>query len=119
MRIIQTILGLLALGLGIMGIFLPVLPTTPFLLLSAALFLRSNRRLYDWLLNHPELGPYIRNFMEYKAIPLRVKVVSISLIWLTLTYCAVAVVEHWALKAMFLLLAAAITIHILSYKTLK
>lgn len=119
MRIIQTILGLLALGLGIMGIFLPVLPTTPFLLLSAALFLRSNRRLYDWLLNHPELGPYIRNFMEYKAIPLRVKIVSISLIWLTLTYCAVAVVEQWALKAMFLLLAAAITIHILSYKTLK
>lgn len=119
MRIIQTILGLLALGLGIMGIFLPVLPTTPFLLLSAALFLRSNRRLYDWLLNHPELGPYIRNFMEYKAIPLRVKIVSISLIWLTLTYCAVAVVEHWALNAMFLLLAAAITIHILSYKTLK
>ena len=119
MKFILTIFGLISLGLGIMGIFLPVLPTTPFLLLAAALFLRSDRRLYDWLLNHPKLGNYIRNFIEYKAIPLHVKILSIALIWITLTFCAVSVVEHWALRAMFLLLAAAITIHILSYKTLK
>ena len=119
MRIIQTILGLLALGLGIMGIFLPVLPTTPFLLLSAALFLRSNRRLYDWLLNHPELGPYIRNFMVYKAIPLRIKVISVSLVWITLLNCAIFVADRLIFRILFLALATAITIHILSYKTLR
>ena len=80
MKILLTALGLLSLGLGVLGIFLPVLPTTPLLLLAAALFLRGNRNLYDWLLNHPELGPYIRNFMEHKAIPLRVKVISVSLV---------------------------------------
>lgn len=118
MKIVLTILGLLSLGLGILGIVLPILPTTPLLLLAAALFLRSNRNLYDWLLNHPKLGPYIRNFMEHKAIPLKIKIISVSLVWITLLYCAVFVAGHWAFRAFFVLLAAAISAHILSYKTL-
>ncbi len=119
MKFLLTILGCLSLGLGILGIFLPVLPTTPFLLLAAALFLRSHKGLYDWLLNHPRLGPYIRNFMVHKSIPLKVKVISVSMVWVTLLYCAVFVAEHWAFRLFFILLATAITIHILSYKTLK
>ena len=118
-RIILTIFGCIALGLGILGAFLPVLPTTPLLLLAAALFLRGNRQLYDWLLNHPRLGPYITNFMEHKAIPLRVKVVAVSALWLTLLYCAIFVAEHWAFRLFFILVATAVTIHILSYKTRK
>ena len=119
MKILLTILGLISLGLGILGAFLPVLPTTPLLLLAAFLFLRSNQRLYDWLMNHPKMGPYITNFMKHKAIPLRVKVIAVSTLWLTLLYCAVFVAEHWALRAFFILLAVCITWHILSYKTLK
>lgn len=119
MKILLTILGLISLGLGILGAFLPVLPTTPLLLLAAFLFLRSNRRLYDWLMNHPKMGPYITNFIKHKAIPLRVKVIAVSTLWLTLLYCAVFVAEHWALRTFFIVLAAGITWHILSYKTLK
>ena len=119
MKWILTILGFIALGLGVLGAFLPVLPTTPFLLLAAALFLRGNKDRYEWLLAHPKLGPYITNFMIHKAIPLRVKIVSVSLVWITLLNCAIFVAEHWALKAFFLVLAIAISIHILSYKTLK
>ena len=119
MKILLTILGLISLGLGILGAFLPVLPTTPLLLLAAFLFLRSNQRLYDWLMNHPKMGPYITNFMKHKAIPLRVKVIAVSTLWLTLLYCAVFVAEHWAFRAFFILLAICITWHILSYKTLK
>ncbi len=119
MRYILTILGLISLGLGIMGAFLPVLPTTPLLLLSAALFLRGNRRLYDWLMNHPRLGVYISNFMKHKAIPLRVKVVAVSMLWITLLYCAIWVAGHWAFRLFFILIAIGVTIHILSYKTLK
>ena len=117
MRWILTILGLLSLSLGILGIFLPVLPTTPLLLLAAALFLRGNRRLYDWLMNHPKLGPYIRNFMIYKTIPVKIKVLSVSMVWITLINCAVFVAEHWAFRLFFILLATAITVHILSYKS--
>ena len=119
MKWILTILGFIALGLGIMGVFMPVLPTTPFLLLAAALFLRGNKDRYEWLLAHPKLGPYITNFMVHKAIPLRVKAVSVSLVWITLLNCAIFVADHWLFRTLFLLLAAAITIHILSYKTLK
>lgn len=119
MKYILAVLGLIALGLGILGIFLPVLPTTPFLLLTAALFLRSSRSLYDWLMNHPKLGPYISNFMVHKSIPLKIKIISVSMVWITLLNCAVFVAEHWAFRLFFIALAVGITAHILSYKTLK
>ena len=119
MNIFLTILGLISLGLGILGAFLPVLRTTPFLLLAAALFLRGNRRLYSWLMIHPKLGTYISNFMEHKSIPMRIKIVSISTLWISLICCAVFVTEHWAMRALFILIAIGVTIHILSYRTLK
>ena len=119
MNIIYTILGLISLGLGVLGAFLPVLPTTPLLLLAAALFLRGNRRLYDWLMNHPRLGVYISNFVKHKAIPQRVKIISISTLWLTLLYCAIFLPVHWTLRLCFIAIATGVTIHILSYKTLK
>lgn len=119
-KIALVILGVVSLGLGILGIFLPLLPTTPLLLLAAWCFVRSSPRLYDWLLNHPHLGEYIRNFREHHAIPLRVKIVSVTLVWLTLGYCIMAVVDKWWWgQAGLLLLAVAITWHILSYATLK
>lgn len=118
-KIILTILGLIALGLGIAGAFLPVLPTTPFLLLAATLFLKGNKELHRWLLNHPRLGTYISNFLVHKAIPLRVKIVSISTLWLTLLYCSIFVAEHLAMRIIFIAIAAGVTIHILSYKTLR
>ena len=89
MKYICLFIGFLSLILGVIGIFLPVLPTTPFLLLSAALFFRSSPRAYDWLLTHKYLGPYIRSFREDRMIPLRAKIVSISLLWLTALHCAV------------------------------
>lgn len=119
MRIVLTALGFVSLGLGILGIFLPVLPTTPLLLLAAWLFLRGNRKMYDWLMNHPRFGNYIRNFTVHKSIPLHVKIISVTLIWITLLNCAVFVAEHWAFRAFFLLLALAVTLHILSYKTMS
>ena len=119
MKFLLAALGLLSLGLGILGIFLPVLPTTPFLLLASFLFLKSSKSLYDWLMNHPKLGPYISNFLVHKAIPLRVKIVSVSLVWITLLYCALMVAEHWAFRTLFIVIAAAVSVHILSYKTLK
>ena len=108
---------MISLGLAILGIFLPVLPTTPLLLLAAFLFLRSNRRLYDWLMNHPRFGSYIKNFTMHKSIPLHVKIISVGTLWLTLLYCAIFVAEHWIFRAFFILIAVGVTIHILSYKT--
>ena len=119
MKILLTVLGFLSLGLAILGMFLPVLPTTPLLLLAAALFLKGNKRWYDWLMNHPKFGPYISNFMVEKSIPLKVKVVSVTLVWITLLNCAIFVTEFWLLRLMFIIIAIAVTFHINSYKTKK
>lgn len=116
---VMQMLGLLAVALGLLGVFLPLLPTTPFLLLAAALFFRSSPRLYNWLLGHRTLGPYIRNFREHKAIPLHTKIVSVSLVWITLLYCAFCMGQPLWLSILLLLLASAISWHILSYKTLR
>ncbi len=119
MKYIGIFLGSLSLVLGVIGIFLPVLPTTPFLLLAAALYVRSSEKLYHWLIHQKYLGTYIRNFREHKAIPLHAKVLSVSMVWITLIYCALSISQSIWLSGGFLLLAAAVTFHILSYHTLK
>lgn len=119
MKYLLAFLGTLALLLGVIGIFLPVLPTTPFLLLSAALYLRSSRRLYCWLMSHRRLGSYIKNFQVNKSIPLRVKVVSVSMVWITLLYCAVFVAVQWWMSVIFIAIAIGVSAHILHYKTMK
>ena len=106
-------------GLGILGIFLPLLPTTPFLLLTAALYFKGSPRLYNWLLNHRHFGPYIRNFRENKAIPLRAKIISLVLMWGTMLYCIFFLIPLLWVKILLGLIAAGVTYHILSFKTLK
>lgn len=118
-KVLYILFGTLSLALGIIGIFLPLLPTTPFLLLTAALYVRSSPRLYNRLLHHKYLGSYIRNFRENKAIPLRAKIISVSLIWITILNCIFFIVPYWWLKAVLLLIAAGTSYHILSFKTLK
>ena len=119
MKIMYIVLGSVSLGLGVAGIFLPLLPTTPFLLLTAALYCKGSPKLYNWLINHKCLGTYIRNFRENKAIPIRVKIISVSLVWITILYCIFAVVEPLWLKILLSCIAIGVSYHILSFKTLK
>ncbi len=120
MKQIYIILGFLSLSLGTLGIFLPILPTTPFLLLSAFLFARGSERWSNWLLNHRVFGEYIRNFKEEKSIPLQVKLSSIGLMWGTILVSAFVFLKHHLLiQILLLLISVAVTIHILSFKTKK
>lgn len=120
MKIFLIIVGCISLALGVTGMFLPMLPTTPFLLLSAAVWVKASPELYQWLLNHKVFGEYIRNFREHRAIPLRVKIISVSTVWLTIGYCIFAVVDKWWwAQVLMTLLAIGISWHILSFKTLK
>ena len=119
MKYIYFIFGSFSLVLGIIGIFLPILPTTPFLLLAAALYVRSSQRAYQWLITHKYLGSYIRSFREEKSIPLHVKVVSVSLMWITALFCIVFKFSHIALDILMLIIAVGVTTYILSFKTRK
>lgn len=119
MRVFLVFAGTLSLVLGIIGIFVPLLPTTPFLLLSAAAYFKSSPRLYAWLMNHPQLGPYIRNFRENKAIPLRAKVISVALLWVTMGYCLFFLNLLLWVRILLGCVLIGVTWHILSFKTLK
>ena len=119
MKKLLLISGFIVLGLGILGIFLPILPTTPFLLLAAFLFAKSSPKWHQKLITHPKLGTYILNFQQYKAIPLSVKTSSIVLLWITITLSALFATQLCWLKLLLLAIAVGVSIHILSYKTLK
>ena len=117
LRILFIVLGTVTLILGVVGIFVPLLPTTPFLLLTAFLYLKGSPKCYDWLLQQPVLGKYIRDFRENKIISLRVKILSLTLMWGTILYGVCVVVQSFPIKILLILIASGVTIHILSFKS--
>jgi len=119
LRILLVIAGTFFVGLGIVGIFVPVLPTTPFLLLAAVCYARGSQRFYGWLLNNKWFGSYIRNYLEKKGIPLKVKIITITLLWITIGASVAFAVETLALKLILVIIAIGVSIHILSVRTLK
>ncbi len=110
--------GLACVAAGIAGIFLPLLPTTPFLLLAAACFVRSSETLYAWLMNHRWFGSYLRDWREHRAIPVRAKVVTLLLLWPSIAWAAIVVVNHWALRGLLLVIALTVTTVVLRVRTL-
>jgi len=118
-RLLLIIVGTLFVVLGVIGMFVPVLPTTPFLLLAAACYARSSQRFYDWLLSNRWFGGYIRNYIQRKGVPLRMKVLTIALLWITIGCSIVFAVEDFILRLILLLIAIGVSIHILSLRTLK
>lgn len=84
MRLVFLILGWFFVALGVIGAFLPILPTTPFLLLAVGCFARSSPKLEAWLMNHKTFGPPLKNWRERGAISKRAKITAISL--MTLSY---------------------------------
>ena len=77
-RIVLILVGLTALALGALGIFLPLLPTTPFVLVAAIAFANSSERLHQWLLDHNIFGPLIENWRRYGAISRSTKILSLA-----------------------------------------
>jgi len=112
-------LGTFFVVLGIIGIFLPLLPTTPFLLLAAACYARGSRRFYDWLLNNRWFGDYIRNYREKKGIPLKIKVLSISFLWVTIGYSTLFIIDIPLVRIILILISIGVSIHIMRFRTLK
>ncbi len=116
-RYLLVAVGWASVGLGVIGIFLPVLPTTPFLLLAAACFARSSPRFYNWLVNHKRLGPWIRDYLAGNGIPLKGKVYAIGLMWVSISLSCYLVPLPWA-RSFMLASAVLVTIYILRQKTL-
>ena len=117
LRVVLIIAGTLFVGLGDLGIILPVLPTTPFLLLAAACYARSSDKFYNWLLNNKWFGRYIKNYRDGKGIPIKTVVLSISLLWITIIFSVVFIVHNVFIRVILIIIAVVVTIHISSIRT--
>jgi uncharacterized membrane protein YbaN (DUF454 family) len=105
--------GWLFTGLGIAGIFVPLLPTVPLLLLAAACFARSSPRCYAWLLDHPRLGPLVAGYLDGGGIPLRAKIMAIIMVWLSVSLSlTLAGPPRWV-QLVLLCVAAGVTLYLL------
>ena len=116
LRAVFVALGTLFLAIGIVGIFVPLLPTTPFLLLASACYLRGSRRMHEWLLSHGRLGTYIRAYEEGRGIPRRAKVLALLMMWASIGYAVYRFAIPW-LQAALLLVAAGVTVYLLRLPT--
>ena len=110
-------IGWLSVILGVMGIFLPLLPTTPFLLLAAACFVRSSPRFYQWLVQHPWLGRYVLAYLEGSGIPKRAKYITIFMIFSTMSLSIYLVPLTWV-KFLLVGIGLCVSIYILKQPTL-
>jgi hypothetical protein len=119
LRWLLVIVGLAAVGVGTVGIFVPLLPTTPFYLLAAACFFRSSDRLYRWLIENKWCGPYIRNYREHRAIPRHAKIIALVLLWGTIGHAVLALLDPLWLRILLVAIAAGVTVYLLRLKTLK
>lgn len=110
-------LAWLCVALGFLGVFLPVLPTTPFLLLALFLFARSSPRWRIALMRHPLLGPYIRGYASKEGLSVRAKAVTLVILWVTIAVSVVWVADEWWSRLILIGVAVGITLHILLKKT--
>ena len=117
-RIALNIVGSMAVLLAILGVFLPLLPTTPFLLLASACYFRSSPRMYRWLMSNRILGNYLLNFQSGKGIPLRAKIVSLLLIWASLSF-SIYKMDAIVVKLILAAIGIVLSTTILRMKTLR
>jgi uncharacterized membrane protein YbaN (DUF454 family) len=108
--------GTISVAIGIVGIFIPLLPTTPFLLLAAACYLRSSERFYHWLLNNRLFGNYIRNYVEGRGMPAKIKIFTIALLWITIGVSLGITSPNMVVKIVLVLIAIGVTLHIILIK---
>ncbi|MFO7741562.1 MAG: YbaN family protein [Anaerolineae bacterium] len=117
-RYFLTAAGVVAVGLGLLGVFVPLLPTTPFLLLAAGCWMRSSQRLHDWLLDHRWFGDYVRNYVEYRAVRPRARLVTLVLLWGVIGAAALTAVASWWMRALLGVVAIGVTLHLLQLQSL-
>jgi len=113
-RSLYIFIGTLFLVIGFIGVVIPVLPTTPFLLLAAACYVRGSERIHHWMINNRIFGEFIKNYMEGKGIKPRQKVFTLTFLWLTITFSVFYLIENFVIRILLFLIAIVVSVHILT-----
>jgi uncharacterized membrane protein YbaN (DUF454 family) len=118
-RYLYFLSGVLLVTIGVIGIFLPILPTTIFLILASACFIKSSPQANEWLRNHKILGMYLKNYQDKTGLTIRAKVFNIALLWIMILSSAFYFTEELFIKLLLLAIAIGVTIHLQMVKTRK
>ena len=118
-NVFYIVIGTLSLVFGLIGVILPVLPTTPFILFSAWCYYRGSERLHNWLINHPYLGPIIEEYGEGEGMTKESKMKAIGMTWLAVILTAVFFLDSFSMRVLIIIVAMIGTIILLRMKTRK
>lgn len=116
-RYFYLISGFLLVAIGVIGIFLPVLPTTIFLILASACFVKSSPKANEWLRNHKVLGMYVKNYQDKSGLTIRAKIINITFLWIMILLSAFYLTDEFYIKIILIAIAIGVTIHLLLIKT--
>lgn len=116
-KVLLITCGYASLSLGVIGIILPLLPTTPFLLLASFCFVKSSDSIHHWLIHHRFLGSYIHAYQRFGAVSKKAKAFALLFLWAGISYSVFFVIPLWWVRIPFLIIAIGVTIHILRLKT--
>lgn len=117
-KVFLIIIGTISITLGVIGIVVPLLPTTPLILLGAACYVKGSDKLYHRLIRNKWLGGYIRDFLEKNGITLKNKVLSLSLMWVSITGIILFLGINYWLAAVLIIIAVSVSAYILSFDTI-
>jgi uncharacterized membrane protein YbaN (DUF454 family) len=118
-RGLLIVAGTISLIIGTIGIVIPVLPTTPFLLIATACYLRGSERLHNWMLNNRVIGDFIKNYNEGKGISTKHKIFTITFLWFTIMISTLFFVSLLYLRIVLIIIAIIVTTHIFTLPTYK
>ena len=111
--------GFLLVAIGMIGIFLPLLPTTIFLILASACFVKSSPKANEWLRNNKYLGPYLKNYQDKAGLTIKSKIFTITFLWLSILVSAFFLTNEFYIRVILLAIAVSVSIHLIMVKTKK
>ena len=118
-KYLYLISGILLVAIGVIGIFLPLLPTTIFLILASACFIKGSPKAHEWLRNQKILGAYIKNYQDKTGLTIKAKVFNITFLWIMILSSAYFFTEELFIRLILMAIAIGVTIHLLMVKTKK
>lgn len=116
-RYAYLVSGFLLVAIGVIGIFLPILPTTIFLILASACFVKSSPKANEWLRNNKYLGPYLKNYQDGTGLTIRSKIFTLLFLWSSILFSAYYFTEEFYIRIILLAIAVGVSIHIITIKT--
>lgn len=119
LRLVLIVVGWISVMAGVVGAFLPLVPTVPFLLLAVACFARSSRRFHDWLVDHAYLGLLLRDYLNGGGIPRKAKAMAIGMVWVSFPTSTFLFVQAFWLKVLLIVIALCITAYLVSLPTAR